>query len=100
MDSLNELGAPPKVERCHVVTRSGNTLHVLGSADSVVAARKLMRTFDPGVYSIISYNELDVPVEQREAVVRAKVGRGVTFGKARGPRVGSSKPRKVKAAKS
>lgn len=89
----------PKRQRVCVVTVDGNFISILGSCDSVVEAKKLLRTMDHGVYSIVSFNELDVPVRPPERISRTVVGKGQTFGKARGPR-DPSKPRAARKPKS
>jgi hypothetical protein len=98
INEVAETTAAPRTALRYVVTREGDTMRIVGTANTVVGARKLLRTLDIGTYSIISVNELDVPVRAPERIVARVVGKGTTFGKPRGPR-DPSKPRKPRAAK-
>ena len=72
-------------------------LVILGAAEDVQNAKKLIKTLGEGVFSILSFNEVDITTRPPERVSTVVLTKGTTFGKPRGPQAG--KPRKERKAK-
>jgi hypothetical protein len=79
-----------KPDRTMVVERHEGSLRIMATCVDVISARRAMKILPHGTYSIVSFNELDVPVGPPKRQAIASVGKGQTFGKARGKRSGTA----------